>query len=171
MQSRSLCWTKEKIAGKGTHEQLMKTCDVLGNCAVPAFRGGVGMSNRRPQRGPWAEGRQRPGLRKRPKILRELSKADAVYPRYWFSLIVMLVFAVASTVFTIIGPKILGNATNKLVEGISQQMVHDKVKKNKPLGGPDVKPKGNHRRRPVMDLMPQEQREMLSQSQTDMLMG
>lgn len=65
---------------------------------------------------------------------------------YWFSLIVMLVFAVASTVFTIIGPKILGNATNKLVEGISQQMVYDKVTEQLPEGL--TLPEGHHRRRP-----------------------
>jgi ATP-binding cassette, subfamily B, multidrug efflux pump len=37
---------------------------------------------------------------------------------YRISLIVALVLAVASTVFTIIGPKLLGNATTKLFEGL-----------------------------------------------------
>ena len=32
------------------------------------------------------------------------------------------VFAVASTVFTIVGPKILGNATTKLFEGVMAQI-------------------------------------------------
>ena len=37
---------------------------------------------------------------------------------YRFSLGVVLLFSVASTVFSIIGPKLLGNATTKLFEGV-----------------------------------------------------
>jgi ATP-binding cassette subfamily B protein len=37
-------------------------------------------------------------------------------------LIVVLIFAIASTVFSIVGPKILGNATTKLFEGIMGQI-------------------------------------------------
>jgi ATP-binding cassette, subfamily B, multidrug efflux pump len=37
---------------------------------------------------------------------------------YRLGLIVVLIFAVASTVFNIVGPKILGNATTKLFEGV-----------------------------------------------------
>ena len=33
-----------------------------------------------------------------------------------------MVFAVASTVFSIVGPKILGNATTKLFEGVMAQI-------------------------------------------------
>lgn len=36
----------------------------------------------------------------------------------WAAMIVVLIFAVGSTVFSIIGPKLLGKATNKLVEGL-----------------------------------------------------
>ncbi|MEA5078110.1 MAG: ABC transporter ATP-binding protein [Anaerolineaceae bacterium] len=41
---------------------------------------------------------------------------------YKVSLIVVLIFAIASTVFAILGPKILGNATTKLFEGIMAQI-------------------------------------------------
>ncbi|MPM40964.1 putative ABC transporter ATP-binding protein [bioreactor metagenome] len=41
---------------------------------------------------------------------------------YKVSLIVVLVFAIASTVFSILGPKIMGNATTKLFEGIMGQI-------------------------------------------------
>jgi ATP-binding cassette, subfamily B, multidrug efflux pump len=41
---------------------------------------------------------------------------------YKVSLIVVLIFAVASTVFSILGPKILGNATTKLFEGVMAQI-------------------------------------------------
>jgi ATP-binding cassette subfamily B multidrug efflux pump len=37
---------------------------------------------------------------------------------YRFAIVIVILFAVASTVFTIIGPKILGKATTKLFEGV-----------------------------------------------------
>lgn len=126
------------------------------------------MSNHRPQRGPMGGGPAAARPAEKAKDFRGTFKKLMRYIRaYWFSLIVMLVFAVASTVFTIIGPKILGNATNKLVEGISQQMVYDKVIEQLPVGL--TLPKGTTGA-DLMDLMPQEQRQMLSQLQTDLLM-
>ncbi|OQB01818.1 MAG: putative ABC transporter ATP-binding protein [Chloroflexi bacterium ADurb.Bin222] len=41
---------------------------------------------------------------------------------YRISLIVVMVFAIASTVFTIVGPKILGRATTRLFEGVMAQI-------------------------------------------------
>ncbi|MCJ7536313.1 MAG: ABC transporter ATP-binding protein/permease [Anaerolineales bacterium] len=41
---------------------------------------------------------------------------------YKFAIVITLLFAVASTAFTIIGPKILGNATTKLFEGVMGQI-------------------------------------------------
>ncbi len=38
--------------------------------------------------------------------------------RYKFRLILVMIFAVASTIFTIVGPKVLGNATTELFNGI-----------------------------------------------------
>lgn len=37
---------------------------------------------------------------------------------YWLILITVLIFSIGSTIFSIVGPKLLGRATNKLVEGI-----------------------------------------------------
>lgn len=37
---------------------------------------------------------------------------------YKWQLLIMLIFAVGSTVFTIVGPKILGNATTEIFNGI-----------------------------------------------------
>ena len=126
------------------------------------------MSNRRPQKGPMGGGPAATRPAEKAKDFKGTFKKLMRYIRtYWFSLIVMLVFAVASTVFTIIGPKILGNATNKLVEGISQQMVYDKVTEQLPQGL--TLPKGTTGA-DLMDLMPQEQKEKLSESQTEMLM-
>lgn len=41
---------------------------------------------------------------------------------YKFKLVVVIIFAIASTAFNIVGPKILGNATTKLFEGIMAQI-------------------------------------------------
>jgi len=45
-------------------------------------------------------------------------KLAKLLSQYKISLIVVLIFAIASTVFTIVGPKILGQATTKLFEGV-----------------------------------------------------
>jgi ATP-binding cassette subfamily B protein len=43
---------------------------------------------------------------------------------YRVSLVLVLIFAIASTVFTILGPKMLGNATTKLFQGIAAKVMH-----------------------------------------------
>ncbi len=42
--------------------------------------------------------------------------------RIKYAIAIVLVFAIASTIFTIVGPKILGNATTKLFEGVMSQI-------------------------------------------------
>jgi len=41
---------------------------------------------------------------------------------YWIMIAIVMVFAIASTAFTIVGPKILGQATTKLFEGVMGQI-------------------------------------------------
>ncbi len=41
---------------------------------------------------------------------------------YWLVLIVVLAFSIGSTIFSIIGPKLMGNATNDLVAGLVAKM-------------------------------------------------
>lgn len=41
---------------------------------------------------------------------------------YWTPIAIVMVFAIASTAFTIVGPKILGQATTKLFEGVMGQI-------------------------------------------------
>ena len=43
---------------------------------------------------------------------------------YRWSIVLVFFFAIASTIFTIIGPKILGHATTKLFEGIKDKVMH-----------------------------------------------
>ncbi len=55
----------------------------------------------------------------KPKSFRKTMKTFLKYLRpYRFSLILVLIFAIASTVFTIVGPKMLGHATTRLFEGV-----------------------------------------------------
>lgn len=46
---------------------------------------------------------------------------------YLKSIIIVLVFAIASTVFTILSPKILGNITNQIVNDYTNMVVYDQV--------------------------------------------
>ena len=86
---------------------------------------------------------------------------------FWFSVIIVLVFAVASTVFSIAGPKILGSATNKLVEGVMQQMAYDKVHQTLPEGV--ELPQGTTGAQ-LMEQMPQEMLDKLTDAQKNALM-
>ena len=47
-----------------------------------------------------------------------MSKLAQYLAAYRMKLIIVVVFAIASTVFNIVGPKVLGNATTKLFEGV-----------------------------------------------------
>jgi ATP-binding cassette, subfamily B, multidrug efflux pump len=49
---------------------------------------------------------------------RTMKRLLAYMSQYKFRIIIVFIFAIASTVFTIIGPKILGLATTKLFEGV-----------------------------------------------------
>ena len=53
---------------------------------------------------------------------------------FWVSIILVFVFAIASTVFTIMSPKILGNITNTVVDGYVNETVYDKITSNLPSG-------------------------------------
>ncbi len=51
-----------------------------------------------------------------------MTKLIAYIGVYKISIILVLIFAIASTIFTIVGPKILGLATTKLFEGVIAQI-------------------------------------------------
>ncbi|MHB0876424.1 MAG: ABC transporter ATP-binding protein [Anaerolineae bacterium] len=51
-----------------------------------------------------------------------MAKLAGYLSTYKLSLVVVLVFAIGSTVFTIVGPKILGKATTRLFEGVVAQI-------------------------------------------------
>jgi ATP-binding cassette, subfamily B, multidrug efflux pump len=61
----------------------------------------------------------------KPKSFRKTLVTFLKYLRpFRVSIALVLVFAIASTVFSIIGPKLLGNATTKLFEGVVAKAIH-----------------------------------------------
>jgi ATP-binding cassette subfamily B protein len=61
----------------------------------------------------------------KPKSFRKAMKTFLKYlAPYRVSLVLVLIFAIASTIFTILGPKMLGNATTKLFQGIVAKVMH-----------------------------------------------
>jgi ATP-binding cassette, subfamily B, multidrug efflux pump len=83
----------------------------------------MAMNNARP-----GQGNQRPGMGiqahgERARNFRGTIGRLMEYLReYRLSIIIVLLFAIASTVFSIVGPKILGQATTKLFEGVVGQL-------------------------------------------------
>jgi ATP-binding cassette subfamily B multidrug efflux pump len=80
----------------------------------------------RPMRGHGPMGRGGPMAMMRGEKARDfrgaLIKLIGYLGSYRTSILVMMVFAVASTVFTILGPSVLGKATTKLFEGVMGQI-------------------------------------------------
>ncbi|MHB0977234.1 MAG: ABC transporter ATP-binding protein [Candidatus Aquicultorales bacterium] len=53
---------------------------------------------------------------------------------FWVSIIVMMIFAIASTVFAIVSPRILGDVTNQVVDDYTNMVVYDQVVSKLPKG-------------------------------------
>ncbi len=78
-----------------------------------------------PGRGPMGHGPMGMMPGGKPKSFRKTARTFMKYLRpYRFSIAVVLIFAVASTVFSIVGPKLLGKATTRLFEGIVAKAMH-----------------------------------------------
>jgi ATP-binding cassette subfamily B multidrug efflux pump len=61
----------------------------------------------------------------KPKSFRKTMRTFLTYlAPYKLQLIIVFIFAVASTAFMIVGPKMLGNATTRLFEGIVAKAMH-----------------------------------------------
>ena len=63
---------------------------------------------------------KRGGMVEKPKNFKETTKKliKQYLSEYKLTILIVIVFAIASTIFTIIGPKILGNATTEIFNGI-----------------------------------------------------
>ena len=64
--------------------------------------------------------RRNPAAVDKPKNFKQTTKKliSAYLSKYKIALLVVFIFAIGSTIFTIIGPKILGNATTEIFNGI-----------------------------------------------------
>jgi ATP-binding cassette subfamily B protein len=92
-----------------------------------------------PARGPSLMGGRGPGNFGRPgekaKDFKGTIKRLISYLRpFWGKIALVFVFAVASTVFTIVSPRILGNVTNTVVSGYTQGRLYDQVMSELPAG-------------------------------------
>jgi ATP-binding cassette, subfamily B, multidrug efflux pump len=75
------------------------------------------------------------GIVEKPKNFKGTLRNLVKYLRpFWFSIIFVFVFAISSTVFAIIGPKLLGNMTNKVVDGYVEMTAYDQVVSKLPQG-------------------------------------
>lgn len=79
-----------------------------------------GMPARR-HRGPMGP---RPGfVGEKPKDFRGSSKKLIKYlGKYWIAIVIVMIFAAASTVFSVAGPKVMGKATTALAEGLMDKI-------------------------------------------------
>ena len=117
-----------KIVGKGTHEELMKNCERLsGNCTLAAVgkraerrhsRMSQEQNKKRPMMGHGPGRGMMPGekakdftgtIQKLFAYLEKLSDCSSA---------VVILFAIGSTVFNIIGPKVLSKVTTELFNGL-----------------------------------------------------
>ncbi|MCL6472172.1 MAG: ABC transporter ATP-binding protein/permease [Firmicutes bacterium] len=53
---------------------------------------------------------------------------------FWVSIIIVLIFAIASTIFSIVSPRILGNMTNQVVDDYTNRSIYDQVISRLPKG-------------------------------------
>ena len=79
-----------------------------------------GMPARR-HRGPVGPG---PGfVGEKPKDFKGSSKKLIKYlGKYWIAIVIVMIFAAASTVFSVAGPKVMGKATTALAEGLMDKI-------------------------------------------------
>ncbi len=76
------------------------------------------MAENRKPRGPMGHGRGRGPAEKAKDFKGTIRKLLEYMGAYKVAVLIVMIFAVGSTIFTVIGPKILGNATTELFSGI-----------------------------------------------------
>lgn len=74
--------------------------------------------------GPMGPGMMGTPVEKAKDLKGTLKKFLLLLRPYWFALILVFIFAIASTIFTVVGPKILGEATTVLVRGMMAKITN-----------------------------------------------
>ena len=74
-----------------------------------------------PMGGPMGRGQE---TTEKPKDFKKTTKKliDSYLSKYKIGLIIVIIFAIGSTIFTIVGPKILGNATTEIFNGLVSKL-------------------------------------------------
>ena len=115
------------IVGKGTHEELLNTCPVYQQIAKSQLSEDdlkkarevcLTMSNNR-RRGPMGgPGRGMAPGEKAKDLKGTMVKLIKYMRRFYVPIVMVIIFAIASTVFNIVGPTILGDATTEIFKGL-----------------------------------------------------
>lgn len=90
-------------------------------------------------RGPMGGGPMGPG-EKAKNFKKTMQSLLGYIKPFWISIIVVFVFAIASTIFAILSPKIMGKATNQVVTDYINMKAYDQITSSLPKGA--VIPKG-----------------------------
>src|SRR3954469_1356715 len=72
--------------------------------------------------GPMGRGPMMMGTQKARDFKGTMRKLIQYLSAYKLQIVIVIIFSIASTVFTVVGPKILGMATTKLFEGVIGQL-------------------------------------------------
>ena len=112
----------------------MKNCETYRrNCIITIVKGGISMSEKKqvmkpqqrrggPMGGPMGGGPMAGGTEKANNFKGTMKKLLKYLSKYNLAIVVVIIFAAASAIFSIVGPKILGKATTKLYEGIMNKV-------------------------------------------------
>ena len=88
----------------------------------------------RPRRGGPMGGGIKPAGEKAKNFKGTMGQLARYMRPYYLKIAVVFLFAIASTVFVVIGPKILGNATDAIVDGFVQKAAYGQIMEHLPEG-------------------------------------
>lgn len=88
----------------------------------------------RPRRGGPMGGGIKPAGEKAKNFKGTMGQLARYMRPYYLKIAVVFLFAIASTVFVVIGPKILGNATDAIVDGFVQKAAYSQIMEHLPEG-------------------------------------
>lgn len=91
---------------------------------------------------------------------------SAYLRKYTIKLIIVLTFAIASTVFMVLSPKILGDMTDKIIDGFTARKVYDSMTKSLP---PGVTYPAHTTGQTILDKMPGSARQKIPVAEQDVI--
>ena len=82
----------------------------------------MAVNNQRPKRGPMGGGPVRGPVEKAKNFKGTFKKLLGYLAKFKFMIIVVIICAILSTIFNIVGPKILGNITTEIYSGVMKMI-------------------------------------------------